>query len=54
VTLRVVDEDLDRVEAHRLRVDQPGEELGRVEELEERRLVRGPGERRRVRLGEAE
>ncbi|MEA2612896.1 MAG: hypothetical protein QOI52_855, partial [Chloroflexota bacterium] len=27
---RVVDEDLDRVEAHRLGVDQPDEELGRV------------------------
>ena len=54
MALRVVDEDLDRVEAHRLGVDQPDEELGRVEQLQERRLVGGPGERRGVALGEAE
>ena len=54
VALRVVDQDLDRVEAHRLGVDQPGQELGRVEQLEERRLVGGPGEGRGMTLGEAE
>ena len=54
MALRVVDEDLDRVEAHRLGVDQPDEELGRVEQLEERRLVGRPRERRRVRLREPE
>ena len=50
----VVDQDLNRIEAHRLRVDQPDRELGRVEELQERRLVGGPGEGRGVALGEAE
>ena len=54
MALRVVDEDLDRVEAHRLGVDQPDDELGRVEQLQERRLVGGPGEGRGVPLGEAE
>ena len=54
MALRVVDEHLDRVEAHRLGVDEPDQELGRVEQLEERRLVGGPRERRRVRLGEPE
>ena len=54
VALRVVDEDLDRVEAHRLGVDEPDQELGRVEQLEERRFVGGPGERRGVALGEPE
>ena len=54
VALGVVDQHLDRVEAHRLRVDQPDRELGRVEELEERRLVGGPGEGGGVALGEAE
>ena len=54
MALGVVDEHLDRVEAHRLGVDEPGHELGRVEQLEERRLVRGPRERRRVALVEPE
>ena len=54
VALRVVDEDLDRVEAHRLGVDEPDQELGRIEQLQEGRFVGGPGERRRVRLGEPE
>ena len=54
MALGVVDQHLDRVEAHRLGVDQPDQELGRVEQLEERRLVGRPGERRRVRLGEPE
>ena len=52
--LRVVDQHLDRVEAHRLGVDQPDQELGRVEQLEERRLVGGPRERGRMALREAE
>ncbi len=54
MALRVVDEDLDRVEAHRLGVDQPDQELGRVEQLEERRFVGRPRERRGMRLGEPE
>ena len=54
VALGVVDEDFDGIEAHRLSVDQPDQELGRVEQLEERRLVRGPGERRGMRLREPE
>ena len=54
VALRVVDEHLDRVEAHRLGVDEPDEELGRVEQLEERRLVGRPRERRGMALGEPE
>ena len=35
VPFRVVDEDLDRIEAHRLGIDQPDHELGRVEQLQE-------------------
>ena len=54
MALGVVDEHLDRIEAHRLGVDEPHDELGRVEQLEERRFVRGPGERSGVALGEAE
>ena len=54
VPLRIVDEDLDRVEAHRLGVDQPDEELGRIEQLQERRLVGRPGEGSSMRLGEPE
>ena len=54
MALRVVDENLHRVEPHRLGVDQPDQELGRVEELEERRLVGRPGKGRGVRLGKAE
>ena len=54
MALTVVDQDLDRVEAHRLGVDQPDQELRGVEELEERGFVGRPGEGRRVALGEAE
>ncbi len=54
MTLRVVGQHLDRVEAHRLGVDQPSHELCRVEELQERALVRGARERGRVALVEAE
>ena len=54
MALRVVDQDLDRVEAHRLGVDEPDQELGRVEQLEEGQFVGRPGERRGVRLGEPE
>ncbi len=54
MALGVVDQHLDRVEAHRLGVDQPDRELRRVEELEERRLVCGSGEGRGMALGEAE
>ena len=54
MALGVVDEDLDRVEAHRLGVDEPDQELGRVEELEERGFVGRPGERGGVALGEPE
>jgi hypothetical protein len=52
--LGVVDEHLDRVEAHRLRVDQPDRELCRVGELQEGRLVGRAREGRRVALVEAE
>ena len=54
MALRVVDQDLDRIEAHRLGVDQPDQELGRIEQLEERRFVGGPRECRGVALGEPE
>ncbi len=54
MSLGVVDEDLDRVEAHRLGIDQSDRELGRVEQLQEGRFVRRPGERGRVRLREPE
>ena len=54
VALRIVDEDLDRIEAHGLGIDQPDEELGRVEELEEGRLIGRTRECRCVALREAE
>ncbi len=50
----VVDQHLDGVEAHGLRVDEPRQELCRVVQLEERRFVRGPRERRGVALVESE
>ena len=53
MALGVVDEHLDRVEAHRLGVDQAGHELGRIEELQEGRLVRSPREGGGVALVEA-
>ena len=54
MALGVIDEHLDRVEAHRLRVDESGHELGRIEELEECRLVGGPRKSGRMALVEAE
>ena len=54
MALRVVDQHLHRVEAHRLGVDQADDELGRVEQLEEARFVGGPGEGGGVALREAE
>ena len=54
MALGVVDQHLDRVEAHRLGVDQPDQELSGIEQLEETRFVGRPGERRRMALGEPE
>ena len=52
--LRVAHERRRRIEAHRLRVEQRGEELRRVVVAQPRRLVREQPERGRVRLREAE
>ena len=52
--LAVADETGRRVEAHRLRVQQRAEELGRVVVAQPRRLVGEQRERGRVRLREAE
>ena len=54
MALGVVDQHFHRVETHRLGIDQPDRELGRVEELEKCRLVGSSGEGRGVALGEAE
>jgi len=53
VALGVVGEHLDRVEAHRLGIDEAGQELGGIEQLQEGGLVGGAGERRRVALGKS-
>ena len=52
--LGVADERGRRIEAHRLRVQERAEELGRVVVPQPRRLVGEEAERGRVRLGEAE
>ena len=52
--LGVADEAGGRVEAHRLRVEEGGEELGGVAPPQPGALVGEDRERRRVRLGEAE
>src|SRR5581483_6064055 len=54
VSLAVAHERRGRIEAHRLRVQQRGEELGVVVVAQPRRLVREQPERGRVRLREAE
>jgi len=54
VPLGIFHDDVRMVEAHRLVVEQPGIERGRVMELEPGGLVTGAGEGGGVRLGETE
>ena len=54
MSLGVVDQHLDGIEAHRLGVDQPDEELRRVKKLQEGGLIGRPCECRGVTLGEPE